>query len=139
MTGKYKMVKSEGCNEFMTEMGVGGFKRNILCSASPVLEISQNDADEIQLTTRLPVKTVTRQFKLGELRQHTVPITGRTVSAITRLEGNKLVSEQTIDKGDTTTLTNSEQEFLSGGNKMTATIYIQDKPSVRMVREFERV
>ncbi|XP_067626084.1 probable fatty acid-binding protein [Eurosta solidaginis] len=92
----YKLETSENFDEFMKELGVDVFMRNMANSLKPTVEL-RRDGDTYTFTTISTFKTSVITFQLGkEFDEETLD--GRKVKSIMTLDGNKLIEEQKGEK-----------------------------------------
>ncbi|XP_018016451.1 sodium/calcium exchanger regulatory protein 1 [Hyalella azteca] len=96
IVGKYKMESSEGFDEFMKALGVGLVMRKMASTATPSLEISENEGT-YTMKTVTTFKTTEISFKLGEPFTETTA-DGRVVQSTITLDGNTMTHKQVGDK-----------------------------------------
>ncbi|XP_066974470.1 sodium/calcium exchanger regulatory protein 1 [Macrobrachium rosenbergii] len=94
--GKYKLETSENFDEFMKALGVGLVMRKMGNTATPTVEITQED-DTYSMKTVTTFKTTEIKFKLGEEFEETTA-DGRVVKSTITLDGNKMTHNQVGDK-----------------------------------------
>ncbi|KID99941.1 fatty acid-biding protein, partial [Metarhizium majus ARSEF 297] len=129
-TGKYKLTKSTGFDEFLSELGVRPIKRQLAKSASPEIEIERSgDAWHVKSKAGLGSSEFT--FKLGEEFEEVRQDEAKVRSVVVQ-DGNKWTQTQTPVHGSK--IVTIVREFKEAEMTTSATV-----GSVTAVRVFDRV
>lgn len=88
---KYSLAESNNFDEYMKELGVGYFAREIGNAALPSIELKK-DGDEYTLITNTGYHRDLRKFKSGEPFIDT-DLGGCEVQSVITVDGNKLTRE----------------------------------------------
>ncbi|XP_063155504.1 fatty acid-binding protein 5-like [Candoia aspera] len=101
--GKWRLVSSEGFEDYMKELGVNMALRKIGNMAKPDLLITKNDA-QITIKTESTFKTIEVSFKLAEkFDENTAD--GRITQTLITLDDNNVLTQVQQWDGKETTIT----------------------------------
>ncbi|XP_042893727.1 fatty acid-binding protein homolog 9-like [Penaeus japonicus] len=98
--GTYRHDKDDNLEAVFAKMGMNFFIRKLATRSKPTVDV-QVDDDKWTITTTLPIKTLTWNFKIGQ----SVPVDGPDglIDSVFTIDGNKLLqtpvdvtSEKTI-------------------------------------------
>ncbi|XP_023338278.1 myelin P2 protein [Eurytemora carolleeae] len=131
--GEYKYESSENYDEFLTDLGLNWFTRQIIQSVNPRITISQGGG-KIKLTLGSSLFSSTSEFELGVPFMEKDP-RGGNVPAIATFAGNSLkkVLTPTEDPAYTEIRT-----FTENGKRMTVTLSVVGSP-ITATRYFQKV
>nr|WPK49593.1 FABP1 [Macrobiotus joannae] len=131
ITGKFQLISSTNFDDYLKACGVSFVYRKLATTVeSATIDITKQ-GDEYTLKTTTAVKSHELKFKLNqEFTEQTMD--GRTVQAIMKLEGNKLIQQQKDPKANfESTL---EREFSK--DEMITTCHCK---GVTSVRKYKRI
>ena len=133
--GRYKLINSEGFDEYMKALNIGFALRTLGNTLKPSVEIAIN-GDQWTLRTISTFKNTEQHFKLNEEFDEET-IDGRKVKTTISLENGKLVQRQKASGADEK---NSDIiRELVGDDEMVATLIVQDpKGPVTAKRFYKR-
>ncbi|XP_023349513.1 fatty acid-binding protein [Eurytemora carolleeae] len=143
MIGEFKLESSEGFTDFMYELGVDWFKRNIACTIYPKLVIAEKDDGEISVDTISTFKNTYTKFKLGEpWEEYTAD--GRYTTTTTTVdledpESPKLIKKQVPEPSTGYKTTYEVREFIDNGETMVLTLTIEGVPDIKSTRIYKRL
>ncbi|KAG4070232.1 hypothetical protein HA402_003922 [Bradysia odoriphaga] len=98
---RYEMYESHNFNDYMYELGVGFFTRQIGNAVTPTIILEKN-GNKYKLTTESTFKTSVIEFELGKEFDE-ITLDDRNVKSVITWEGNKLIHKQGGDKPTTIT------------------------------------
>jgi hypothetical protein len=143
MIGDFKMESSTGFNNYMWELSVDWFTRQIAVSLYPLQKLRQTVDGEISLDTETTFKTTETKFRLGEaFTENTAD--GRVTQTTATLDENKLIKVQVPDASTGYHSTREVREFLDEDNDgvyetMKLILTIPGKPAATSTRIYKRV
>ena len=132
--GKFTNSKNENLEEFYSAIGVPWIPRKLtmlIDSSSPTMEIT-NSEGTWTITTTTMIHTSTASFKMGEEFYETMHRRGRQCKRITKIEGNKMITDSEEERGTSKRV----MEFNKEGFVMTLN---HDKTDLVAKRTFTRV
>jgi len=132
MLGEYVLETSNGFNDYMWQLGVNWFTRQIACALYPTAANKQAPGGIITIETSSTFKSTTLTFTLGNAFQESTA-DGRTVNTTAVVSGNKLIKTQV---GDPTTI--ETREFLENGDRMLLIHTMPSEPEIKSVRGYVR-
>ncbi|KAM6456650.1 fatty acid-binding protein 5-like [Liasis olivaceus] len=102
--GKWRLISSEGFEDYMKELGVGMAMRKMGNMAKPDVIISKNDDGQVTFKTESTFKTSEFTCKLGEkFDENTVD--GRKTQTLITLDDNSVLIQLQKWDGKETTIT----------------------------------
>ncbi|KAJ6635421.1 Fatty acid-binding protein, heart [Pseudolycoriella hygida] len=107
----YENYESHNFNEYMIELGVGFFTRQIGNALTPTVSLEKN-GNIYKLTTSSTFKTQVLEFELGKEFDETT-LDDRQVKSICTMEGNTLIQQQGGAKPGTITREFSATEMIA--------------------------
>merc|ERR1711936_573456 len=93
MLGKYQLETSEGFSDFMSEIGVNWFTRQIACALYPTATNKNLGGDTVGIDTSSTFKSTSIQFEFGVPFVETTG-DGTKVETTASLSGNTLTKDQ---------------------------------------------
>ncbi|XP_010883779.1 myelin P2 protein [Esox lucius] len=99
--GTWKLINSDGFDDYMKILGVGFATRQVGNYIKPNLTFKMDNQGIINVKSESTFKTIEIQFKLDEPFEETTP-DGRETMSIFTLENGKLVQKQTWGGKETT-------------------------------------
>merc|ERR1711899_141835 len=136
MLGDFQLETSEGFSDYMYEIGVNWFTRQIACTLYPTAKNSITPDGRIKINTWSTFKSSELTFGLNKPFQETTA-DGREVTTTASLYGNKLVKDQ-INTADRSLDSVEVREFSTDGQYMTLIHTMPANPSIKSVRVYKR-
>ncbi|XP_023348370.1 fatty acid-binding protein homolog 9 [Eurytemora carolleeae] len=137
MIGDFQLESSERYDEFLSEIGVNWFVRQIVTRMEPIQKVRQV-GNEVQIQTVTAFTDTTTRFQLEV--PYTENIADSNIPTMAKLDGDKLLRfrSPSTDSGIEKEI-NEVREYPENGNKMVLTLTIPDKPEVWTKRIFKRI
>jgi len=143
MLGDWKMESSEGFDNYMWELSVDWFTRQIANALYPLHKVNQADDGTITYDTITTFKSGQKVFKINEpFEDYTLD--KRYTTTTPTLDGNKLIWDQVPDPSTGYLTTRQVREFLDTDNDgvyetMLLHLSVKDKPRADSTRVYKRV
>jgi len=111
--GKYQLETSEGFSNFMSEIGVNWFTRQIACALYPTATNKNLGGDTVGIDTSSTFKSTSIQFEFGVPFLETTG-DGTEVRTTATLSGDSLIKDQVQRDQHFSSLTNPPTESSEG-------------------------
>jgi len=143
MLGDWKMQSSKGFNNYMWELSVDWFTRQIADSLYPLHKVNQAEDGTITYDTITTFRSGQKVFKINEpFDEYTLDKRYTTTTAT--LDGNKLIFDQVPDASTGYLTTREVREFLDEDNDgvyetMLLHLTVKDTPRADATRVYKKV
>jgi len=127
MLGTFQLERSEKYDDFLQDLGVDWFSRQIATGVSPTTIISQ-DGDRVTIETKTLIFSDKTSFKLGEPYDQKSPL-GNSVKSVSTLVGSNVLKtvRSATDQSKGFSL---ERRWTKGGKVMVNKLRVDGSESV---------
>merc|ERR1711934_565268 len=137
MLGKYQLETSEGFSDFMSEIGVNWFTRQIACALYPTATNKNLGGDTVGIDTSSTFKSTSIEFEFGVPFDETTG-DGTEVRTTATLSGNSLIKDQRALKSSGVSRIET-RNFKNNGQIMELVHTIPGKANIRSVRVYKKL
>merc|ERR1712210_352824 len=137
MLGKYQLETSEGFSDFMSEIGVNWFTRQIACALYPTATNKNLGGNKVGIDTSSTFKSTSIAFEFGVPFVETTG-DGTEVRTTATLNGNSLIKDQKALKPSGVSRIET-RNFRQNGQIMELVHTIPGKAKIRSVRVYKKV
>jgi len=135
--GKYQLETSEGFSNFMSEIGVNWFTRQIACALYPTATNKNLGGDTVGIDTSSTFKSTSIQFEFGVPFLETTG-DGTEVRTTATLSGDSLIKDQkAVKAGEVSRI--ERRNFKQNGQIMELVHTIPGKSAIRSVRVYKKI